>query len=59
MLNNVPQPERHAEARKARDQSQQIVFLSDADHAFEELPAVENADAIQEHDQAGEADRAR
>ena len=26
-------------------------------HAFEELPPVENADAVEEHDQAGQADR--
>ena len=28
-----------------------------AGHAFEELPAVEDADAVEKHDQAGQADR--
>ena len=54
---DVSQPERDSQAGEAGDQRQQIVFLADADHAFEELPAVEDANAVQEHDQAGEADR--
>src|SRR5262249_48256833 len=39
-------------------QRQQIVFLTYTEHALEELLAVENSDSVQEHDQAGEADRA-
>ena len=30
--------------------------LAEPDHSFEELASVENADAVEEHDQAGEAD---
>src|SRR5262245_7134233 len=54
----LSEPERDAKAHKTRDERQQIVFLAGADHALEELLAVENADSVKEHDQAGEADRA-
>jgi hypothetical protein len=37
---------------QARDKRQQIVLLPDADHALEELPAIEDADPVEEHDQA-------
>ena len=53
---NVPQPQRHSQTGQACDKSQQIVFLPDTDHAFEELTTIENADAVQKHDQAGQAD---
>src|SRR6266550_2594105 len=56
---NVPEPKRNEQARQARDERQQIVLLSDAEHAFEELPAVKDPDPIQEHDQSGQPDRSR
>ena len=52
-----PRPSATNRPARHRDQRQQIVLLPDADHAFEELPAVKNADPVQEHDQAGQADR--
>ena len=40
------------------DERQQIVFAAGgAGHAFKELPPIEDADAVEEHDQAGKADR--
>src|SRR5437899_2714509 len=51
------QAESHEQGCDASDQRQQIVFPSDAHHALEELAAIENADAVKNHDQAGEADR--
>src|SRR6185437_16101268 len=49
---NVSKSECNCQAGQACDKSQQIVLLPNADHAFEELPAVEDADPIQEHDQS-------
>ena len=58
MPNTCPSPSATSEAGDDTDQGQQIVFAPcRARHAFEELPAVENADSVEEHDQAGEADR--
>jgi len=37
---DVSQAERDEQAGRTRDERQQIVLLPDADHAFEELPAV-------------------
>src|SRR6516164_7068212 len=54
---DLAEPERDEQAGDASDQRQQIVFLPDPDHAFKELAAVENADAVEEHDQAGQPDR--
>ena len=40
------------------DERQQIVLAAGrAGHSFEELPSVEDSDAVKEHDQAGKADR--
>ena len=52
-----PRPQRHGQARQTGDQREQIVFLPCADHSLEELASVENADSVEEHDQAGQADR--
>ena len=52
-----PSSERDPQTREAGDQRQQIVLLPGADHPLEELPAIENADPVEEHDQAGQADR--
>ena len=54
---DLPEPERHAKAGEAGDEGEKIVFLARADDALEELPAIKDADAIEEHDQAGEPDR--
>ena len=53
----VTEPERHGKAGEARDKRQQVVFPARPDDAFEELPAVENPDAVEEHDEAGQPDR--
>ena len=55
---DVPETQRNGEAGQTTHQRQQVIFLAGADHAFEELAAVENADPVEEHDQAGQADRA-
>ena len=55
-----PSPSATSKASADRDKCQEIVFAAGrAGHAFEKLPAVENADAVKEHDQADQADRAR
>ena len=54
---DVPQAERNEQARETSDKRQQIVLLPDADHPLEELPAIKDADPVQEHDQTGQADR--
>ena len=54
---DVPEQERDPQTGEAGDQRQQIVLLPGADHALEELPAIQNADPVEEHDQAGQADR--
>src|ERR1700752_2598271 len=56
---DLSEPERNAEAGKARDQGQQIVFLTYTENALKELLAVENSDSVKEHDQAREADGTR
>ena len=56
---HLAERQRDDQACDDADQRKQVVFASGgAGHAFEELPAVENADPVQEHDQPGEADRA-
>ena len=58
MPKTCPSPSATSEAGDDRDQRQQIVFAArGAGHALEELPSVEDADAVEEHDQSGEADR--
>ena len=53
-----PRPSATARPATHGDEREQIVFAArGAGHALEELPAIEDADAVQEHDQAGEADR--
>ena len=55
---DLAQPQRDQQAGDDGNERQQIVFAARApDHAFEELPAIEDADAVEEHDQAGQADR--
>src|ERR1700754_2244404 len=54
---DVSQAECNEQAGYACDERQQIVLLPNADHAFEELLAVEDPDPIQEHDQSGQPDR--
>src|ERR1700761_5065172 len=54
---DVSEPKCNKQACQACDKRQQIVLLPDADHAFEELPAVEDPDPVQEHDQSGQPDR--
>ncbi len=55
---DLAEPERDEQPGDDRDQRQQIVFAAGrADHALEELPAVQDADPVQEHDQAGQTDR--
>jgi hypothetical protein len=50
--------QRDNKAGDDRDERQQVIFdARRAGHAFEELPAVQDADAVEEHDQAGQADR--
>ena len=59
MPNIWPSPSATTSPATHGDQRQQIVLApGGAGHAFEELPAIENADAVEEHDQAGQADRA-
>ncbi len=51
--------ERDEQRGEHRDQRQQIVFSAfGAEHAFEELPAVQDSNPVQEHDQPDQADRA-
>jgi hypothetical protein len=56
---DVAETERDQQTREARDQSQQIVFLPHADHALEELTAIEDSYPIEKHDQASQTDRSR
>ena len=40
------------------EKREKIVFASGGtEHALEKLPSVQNADAVEEHDEAGDADR--
>ena len=53
-----PSPSATSKPGDDGNERQQIVFAAGrAGHSFEELPAVEDADAVEKHDQAGEADR--
>ena len=54
---DVPQAERDQQARQTGHQRQQIVLLPGADHPLEELAAIEDADPVEKHDQARQADR--
>ena len=54
----LPKSERHDKSGEHSDQRQHIGFdPRGAGHPLEELPPVENADAVEEHDQAGQPDR--
>src|SRR5689334_4173414 len=53
---DVPQSKGNQQAGETGNQRQQVVFPASAKDAFEKLAAVQNADAIKEHDQAGQAD---
>ena len=56
--NICPSPEGHDQSRHHGDKRQDIGFYPrGSGHPFEELPAIENADAVEEHDQAGQPDR--
>ena len=53
--NALPRP-RPRQVRRYGDERQQIVFAaSGARHSFKELPAIEDAYAVEKHDQAGKA----
>ena len=54
---SLAQAERHKKTCKAADQCEQIVFPADSSHSFEELPPIQDADAVEEHDQTGQPDR--
>src|SRR5262245_14032272 len=54
----VTETQRDEKARDARDQCQQIVSSADALHPLEELPSIQDTDAVKEHDQAGQPDGA-
>ena len=54
---NVPEAERDQQTCQAPDQRQKIVLLPGADHPLEELAAIEDADPVEKHDQARQADR--
>src|SRR5262245_2029877 len=48
---------RDKKACDARHQRQQVVGSADTFHSLEELPSIEDADAVKEHDQSGQTDR--
>ena len=48
---DMPQAERDQQTRQTCNQGQQIVLPPGADHPLEELPAIEDADPVEEHDQ--------
>ena len=54
---DVPQAECDQQTCQTRNQRQQIVLLPGANHPLEELAAIEDADPIEKHDQARQADR--
>ena len=54
---DVPEAKGNGEARQAGDERQQVIFLACAHHALEELASIEDADPVEEHDQAGQSDR--
>src|SRR5690349_3233283 len=55
---DLADPERHQQAGDYRDEGEQVVLAAcRAGHTFEELLPVEDADSVQEHDQADQADR--
>ena len=54
---SLAQAERHQKTCKAADQCEQIVFPANSSHSFEELPPIQDADAVEEHDQTGQPDR--
>src|ERR1700760_2443019 len=54
---SLAEAERHGKSSHAGDQRKQVVFPTPSENSLEELPAIEDADAVEEHDQAGEADR--
>ena len=55
----VSEPECDEEAGDNGDKRQEIIFAAGrTNHAFEKLPAIENADAVEKHDQADQPDRA-
>ena len=55
---HLSQSQRDQKARDHSDERQQVVLAAGgAGHAFEKLPAVQNPDAVEKHDQSREADR--
>ena len=54
----LTQTQRHEEAGHTTDQRQQVVLAPDSSHPFEELASVQDPDAVEEHDQAGQPDGA-
>ena len=55
---SLAKPQRNHKSSDYCDEREQIVFdACRACHSFEELPSVQDPDAVQEHDQPGQADR--
>ena len=53
-----PSPRATDEPGDDGNERQQIVFAaSGAGHSFKELPAIEDSNSVEKHDQAGKADR--
>src|SRR5262249_49825932 len=50
----LTETERDQKAGDARNERQQIVFSAGTPHSFKKLPAIQNADAVKKHDQAGQ-----
>src|SRR4029079_2886392 len=48
--------QRQGEAGNTANQGQKVVLATDPSHSLEKLSPVENADAVEEHDQAGQSD---
>ncbi len=56
--NAFPSPRATTKSGQHSDKRQDIGFYPrGSGHPLEELPAIENADAVEEHDQAGQPDR--
>ena len=54
---DMPEAKRNRQTCQAGNQRQQIVSPPGANHSLEKLAAVEDADRVEKHDQAGQADR--
>ena len=55
---SVAEPQCNQKPGGARDQRQHVILSTRCSgHPFKELSSIENADAVEEHDQPGKADR--